>query len=56
MARAHVVDEAGQESLFGPRAAAHLAGCFHHQHERPARARVIAAASPFGPAPTTTAS
>ena len=53
--RAVVVQQAGQDRLAAAGAAADLVGGFQHGHLTPARARVTAAARPFGPAPTTIA-
>ena len=53
---ADVVTEAGQRQLLRPGATADGRRCLVDLADRPARARVIAAARPFGPAPTTTAS
>ena len=54
--RAHVVHEAGQGGSRAPRATADRVLAFEHEHQRPRAAQVIAAASPFGPEPTTTTS
>ena len=54
--RANVVLESGQSQLGGAGASSDRRGGLDDQEHRPARARVMAAARPLGPAPTTMAS